>query len=204
LLDPRGAPVGEQLLACDRLEQRGGYDEPSEPERRSQRLAERAGVHDAVGVKALERADRRAVVAVLGVVVVLDRDRARPAQPGEKRLAPFTGEHDTRRMLVRGREHHRIGVGPQQLVQPDAAGVDPDADRLKAGADSDHRVLGVARGLERNAVRARRAQRAAHQTETLRVAASHDDPIGIRDDATDAAEVRRERRAQRDHPRGSP
>src|SRR5215469_2019258 len=52
LLDPRRAPVGEQLLVHDRLKQRGRDDEPSEPEGRSQCLADRPGVYDAVGVEA--------------------------------------------------------------------------------------------------------------------------------------------------------
>jgi hypothetical protein len=45
--------------------------------------------------------------------------------------------------LVRGREQDRIGVGPQQLVQPDATGVDSDADRLQAGAGGALAVSGL-------------------------------------------------------------
>jgi hypothetical protein len=101
--------------------------------------------------------------------------------------------------LVRGRQHDRVGVSPQRLVQPNAPASTPDPDRVEAGAGSDHRVLGVARVLERNPARAGRRRRAAHQTEALGVAAGHGYPVGICDDAADAAEVHRERRARSDH-----
>ena len=90
LVDPVRAAVGEHLLARGRRRRSAaGHDQPAEPQRGRERLARRAGVDDAVGVEPLERADGGAVVAVLGVVVVLDRDRVVLAQPGEQRGAPL-------------------------------------------------------------------------------------------------------------------
>jgi hypothetical protein len=75
LLDVGGAEIGEALLADDAVDEPGGDDEPAEPERGRERLARRAGVDDPLGLQPLQRADRRPVVAVLGVIVVFDRDR---------------------------------------------------------------------------------------------------------------------------------
>ena len=75
LLDPGRPAVGQELLLAHRREQPRRHDEPAEPKRRRQRLARRAGVDHPIGLEPLDCADRRAVVAVLGVVVVLDRDR---------------------------------------------------------------------------------------------------------------------------------
>ena len=76
LFDVRGPAVGEQFLAAHRVHKRGRDDQPADAERRCQGLARRAGVDDVIGIQALERTDSGAVVPVLGVVVVLDRDRA--------------------------------------------------------------------------------------------------------------------------------
>ena len=57
----------------------GGATHPAEPQRRRERLRRRAEIDDPVRREPLQRADRRAVVAVLGVVVVLDHD-ARPTR----------------------------------------------------------------------------------------------------------------------------
>ena len=121
LLDARSAPVGKQLLALDRLQESGRDNEPADPERRRERLARRARVDDAIEDKALERADGRAVVAVLGVVVVLDRDRAGLAQPGQQRGPPFALEHNAGGMLVGRSQHDRVGVGALEFVDPCSA-----------------------------------------------------------------------------------
>ena len=66
----------------------GGTIEPAESQARGEDLARRARVHDAVRAEALDRADRLAVVAELGVVVVLDDHGAAPRRPvGEARAA---------------------------------------------------------------------------------------------------------------------
>jgi hypothetical protein len=88
LVDPGAAEVGVALLAADGLAQAARDYEPADPERRGERLAGRSGVDDAVGLEAPQRADGGAVVAVLRVIVVLDRDPAMAAQPGEERRAP--------------------------------------------------------------------------------------------------------------------
>ena len=77
----RAAVVAASALARRRVREPLGQHEPAEPQRRRERLARRARVDDALGRHALQRADRLAVVAVLGVVVVLDDDRAALARP---------------------------------------------------------------------------------------------------------------------------
>ena len=63
----------------------GRGDHPAEPQRRRERLRRRAEIDDAVGREPLQRADRRAVVAVLGVVVVLEHELAAPHASSARR-----------------------------------------------------------------------------------------------------------------------
>ena len=85
LVEHRRAAIGEQLGLGDALDELRREDEPAEPEPGRERLAGGAGVDHAVGSEALQRADRRAVVAVLGVVVVLDDQRVALARPAARR-----------------------------------------------------------------------------------------------------------------------
>jgi hypothetical protein len=73
LNDARRAAVGQVLLVGHRVQQSRRHEEPAESQRRGdQRLAGRAGVDDPVRVQCLKGSDGRSLVAVLGVVVVLD------------------------------------------------------------------------------------------------------------------------------------
>ena len=197
---PRSARSFSWLTAC---QERGRHHQPADAERRREGLAGRAGVDDAVGVESLERADGRAVVAVLGVVVVLDRDRVARAQPGQQRRSSFAAEHDARGVLVRGRQHDRVGVGALEFVDPGSGFVDPDQNRLagrrarRRGASSG--LLGSSSAIR---LRAGRRERVADHAQALRVAAGDDDLLGIGDDAAHAAEVVRQRAAQHLDPAG--
>ena len=194
LADPLGAHVGQVLLAADRLEQRRRDDEPAEPQRGRERLARRAGVGDAVGLEALQRADRRAVVAVLGVVVVLDGKGVAVAEPGEQRGAALAGEDGAGGVLVGGREDD--GVFVAELLHAQAVVVDRDRDGLEAGAARDQQLLGVGRVLDRDAAGAAGGERVAEQRERLGVAARDHDARRVGDHAADAAEVVGERLAE--------
>ena len=86
----RGQPVVEPLARVEQpLAPRLGRDQPAEPQRGRERLGDRPDVDDEVRPQALERADGRAVVAVLGVVVVLDDRSRRAARPSA--AAPRAG-----------------------------------------------------------------------------------------------------------------
>ena len=102
LLDAGRPAVVQVLLVGHGVQQPGWHHQPAEPERRRQRLAGRAGVDDAVRRSSLEGPDRRPVVAVLGVVVVLDGDRAAGSQPGEQDRAPVAGQDRAGGVLVGG------------------------------------------------------------------------------------------------------
>ena len=160
-----------------------------------ERLRRRAGVDHPFGLEPLEGADGRAVVAVLGVVVVLDRDRVAVAQPGEQRRAALGAEHDAGRVLVRGGDDHRVDVA--ELVDLEAVLVDSDRDGLQAGALRDLVLLRVARVLDRDPLRAVVGQRAADRALSLPEAVGDDDAAGVGDDAAHAAEVVGQRGAQR-------
>ena len=99
-----------------------------------ERLADRAERDDAVGGQALQRADRVAVVAELGVIVVLDDDPAASAGPRDQLLAAVSGEHDAGGPLV-GRGHQDgPGAGALERGDVDAVVVDRDRHGGEAGA----------------------------------------------------------------------
>ena len=71
LLEARRPAVRRVLGRRDRLDETLRHDQPTETQSRGQGLAGRPGVDDVLRREPLERADRLAVVAVLGVVVWL-------------------------------------------------------------------------------------------------------------------------------------
>ena len=90
-------------------------DHPAQPQRRGQRLRHAAQVDDVLGGERRERGHRRAVVAVLGVVVVLDDEAAVPG-PVQEGAAARRGEHDAGRVLVRGCREDGAHPGPGEGV----------------------------------------------------------------------------------------
>ena len=89
----------------------GGHDEPAQPECRRQRLADRADRDHPVRRQTLHRADRLAVVAELGVVVVLDDDsrRSRAAQSTSAWRRSGASTTPVGALVGRGDDH---GAGP--------------------------------------------------------------------------------------------
>ena len=100
LVERGRAGVGGQLLRRQRGREPGRGEDPAEPQRRRERLRRGAEVRDALGVEPLERRERAAVVAELGVVVVLDHEPVGRARPGEQRVAPLGPHHRAGRELV--------------------------------------------------------------------------------------------------------
>jgi hypothetical protein len=81
LLDDRGAEV-VALLGGDHVGRHPlRHDQPAQPQPGGQGLGHRAGVDHVLGGQALDRADGLAVVAVLGVVVVLQHQRSNAGGP---------------------------------------------------------------------------------------------------------------------------
>ena len=176
---------------ADRLEQRRRDDEPAEPQRGRERLARRAGVGDAVGFEALQRADRRAVVAVLGVVVVLDGEGVAVAQPGEQRGAALGGEDGAGRVLVGGGEDDGVFVARAPRTRRPSSST-----AIGTGSRPARRAISSCSGLPgpRSRCGGRRRRRArGRRGERLGVAARDHDARGVGDHAADAAEVVGER-----------
>jgi hypothetical protein len=72
---------------------------------------------------ALERADRLAIVPVLGVEVVLDDQRPAPPRPVEQRGAASRREHGPGGELVRGGHQHRIDARRREPVDLEAVAI---------------------------------------------------------------------------------
>ena len=80
--------VGEPLRLPRRPPRAAAAHQPAEPQPGRERLARGAGVDHVLGREPLERPDRLAVVAELGVVIVLDQS-APVARPAEQRRPPL-------------------------------------------------------------------------------------------------------------------
>ena len=150
------------------------------------------------------RPDRRPVVAVLGVVVVLDHERAPRRAPSAAR------RRGARRESTAPVGHWWEGVRTSasasravERVDADAVFVDRHPDDLQAGrARERKRVVVRRRVLEREPLRAGRRERLDEQPDPLGVAVADHDVLGPGGRASHAIEVRRERLVQRRARRG--
>ena len=158
LLEHRRAEVGQPLLLRHRRAEPRGQRRPAEPQPGRERLRDRVHVHDVLGREALEGADGMAVVAVLGVVVVLDHDRSGAARPRDERRPPRRVEHDAGRELVGGRDEHRVRRGGDERAGDDPALVDRDRHRLEPRVCDQRARAEVGRVLDADPPRAAGAQ----------------------------------------------
>ena len=106
--------------------QPGRHQHPAQPHARRQPLARRADVDDLLGRQPLQRADGDAVVAVLGVVVVLDDQPLAPRPTrSARRVARVPARR--RRELVGGGDDHGGGVGldraPRRAARCSSTGI---------------------------------------------------------------------------------
>ena len=108
----RRAAVG-QPLGGDRVGESRREDAASPGAARARGSCSRADVADALGAEALQRPDRRAVVAVLAVVVVLDHERAVRARP--TRAAPRGARPGGRRRWETGARASRATAAARPL-----------------------------------------------------------------------------------------
>ena len=130
LVQTRGAAVRQQLLLGDRAGQRRRGEDPAQPDRGRQRLADRAEGEHPVRGDALQHADRLAVVAELRVVVVLDDVAVVTAGPLHQRVPPRRRQHHPGGRLVRRGHHHGAGPAGRQRGHVDPEVVDRHPDRL--------------------------------------------------------------------------
>ena len=114
------------MLGCHLAHEVARNAGPPQAHAGRERLAGRPDVGDTVGREPLEGSDRLAVVAVLGVVVVLD-DQA-SLRGGPRRSARRAGGRETVPVgiLVRRREHDGVDFGAVQLTDVEAVLVDRD------------------------------------------------------------------------------
>ncbi len=195
--EPRSAAILASLSAAAR---RGGAT--SQPRRMpgAEDLARRAGVHHPVRGEALHGADRRAVVAVFGVVVVLDDQRVALAGPRDDRGAFGGGQHGAGRPLVGRGQDHGVGVAGAQRLDADPVVLDRQADEGEAGGPGGgHRVVAGGRVLDRQAGGARGGQHLDHQRDTLGVPGAHHHAVRLGRGAADPVEVVGQGRPERRH-----
>src|SRR5262249_59224340 len=126
--------VGGGLGGDDVLMQPAGGDQPAQPQRRSEGLGAAAGVGDPVRREALQGRHGRAIVAVLGVVVVFN-DQPAGRGPVKERAAALGSEHYTGGELVGGGDQHRLGAGVPQRSDVKSSLVDGDRGQPQSPAE---------------------------------------------------------------------
>ena len=196
LLDDRGAEVVRCLGRDDGVGEPVGNDHPAEPQPRRERLADRAGVQHAVGREALHGTDRRAVVAVLGVVVVLQHEGAGAGGPVDQGGPTRRGQDDPERELVGGRSEHRAGGELLEPVDAQAVRVHRHGQHLESVGDQLLAPRRAGRVLHPDAPCAAGDERAGEERHALRHAGSDHDALGVAVHAAGAAEVARQGDAQ--------
>jgi hypothetical protein len=121
----------------DVLHQTRRQHHPAEAQRRREGLACRADVGGAFRRDALERANRFAVVAKLGIVVVLDDDGVSLSGLFEQGSASLRRQSRARGKLMRWRHEHGGGIASRESIHDDAVLVHGDRQRIEArGTDA--------------------------------------------------------------------
>ena len=196
LADDLVPPVLDRLRGRQLPGEPGWHQRPAEPQARGEALARRADVGDPLRRQSLEGADAGAVVAVLGVEVVLDDQGFVPLRPLDQRRAALAAEHATGRELVRRRDDDGPGAAALEQVDPQPFAVDRHRHHLEAGLLDDQPLPVPARILERDPLDAAFVQPAAEGGEGLGEAAVDMDLFGIGRGATGASQVTGERLAE--------
>ena len=192
------APSVDPPLGDDRV-RRGRAGATSQPSRRPGReaLGGGAAVDDPVGGHALQRADRAPVVAVLGVVVVLDHVAVDVARPADELVAPVGREHHAGRALVRRGDDDGPRRCAAQPVDDEPLAVDLDAHEADAQRRRARRGPRRSRGPRPRRPSRPVARRAdGDEAEAVAEAVAHDDAVGIGAHPPHPGEVVGERSAQ--------
>ena len=198
LIDRGRTGVLRGLRGANLVDERVGQAHPAQADARRQRLRRRPDVDDAAGVQPLDRPDRVAVVAELGVVVVLDDEPIRSVGPRDEVRATLRRHHRTRRELV-GRGHDDGGRAERvERVRPDTLAIDRHADHAQPDRLRGGPAGRLGRSLERDLRRATGQEHPRDEVETLGEALGDDHPLGLDADAANPAEVATERSAKLD------
>ena len=189
LVDRRRTTVGQALGCGYVIDETPWQCHPAESQPGRQSLARRADVDDTLRRQPLEGSDRRPIVAILGVVVVLDDEPVSAGRPGNQCGPPFGRQDAAQWKLVRRRDDDGLGVRPFQATDVDARVVDwhPDDGQSERFGDLPRRVV---RGiLESQPSLSRLPEHLAEQRQTLVEAGAHDDLIGLGRGTAHAIEV---------------
>jgi hypothetical protein len=193
LLERRRADVEQMLDPLRLVDEPLRHDRPGEPERRCECLRGRAEIGDAGVVESLDRSDRFAVVAELGVVVVLDHQRITPACPVEQLAASGAAHDDAGWELVGRGDENGVRVEPVDL-KPFAV------DRLRDGLqviEPEAFRLAVEGGIfDRDTTRPGEPQQSREQVDPLRGARDDNDLLRRRDHAARSSQLVGQRLAE--------
>ena len=191
----RGPARRHRARRGERVDQRVRDDDPGHAQARRERLAERADVQHARSVETLQCGQRRAVVAELRVVVVLDDVRVRRARPREQLQPPPQPHHDAGGVLMRRRRVREPRVSRRaREVEPVVVERHRDEPAARSAGRVQHR--GVARIFDGDRF-AGIDEHVGDQRERGARAFDDDDVVCAQRHAARLPQVRRDRVAQR-------
>ena len=173
LVERGRAATGQRASRRPPPAQRRRHEHPAEADPGGQRLADRAQGDHPVGGESLQRPDGLAVVAELGVVVVLEGSSVDLGCPRDQRVAPLGRQHHAGRALVGRGDDDGSGAGVAgsastsrpSLVDRHGTGIIP------ARRTGDRSCSRRPRILEADARDARAREGAQHHVESLAEAA---------------------------------
>ena len=188
-----GVPRSSRSFAAIDPRRALGRHHPAEPQARGERLRHRPGVGDPLGARPCSAPTGGAVVAVLGVVVVLEHERVRPRPPTRRAGPARGGQDDAERELVGGGDHHRVERASASSSSTRSPSSSTGTRHSLEPGRGELRAAGPLEGPRPRSAPAARHERAAEQRHALRHAGGHDHALGVAGGAADPAEVRRER-----------
>jgi hypothetical protein len=193
LLERRRADIEQVLDPLCLVDKPLWKDRPGEPERRCECLRGRAEIGDAGVVESLDRPDRFAVVAELGVVVVLDDERITLARPVEQLAASGAAHDDPGRELMGRGDENGVRV---ESVEAKPFAVDRLGDGLQLIEPEAFRLAVERRIFDRDTPRAGEPQQSREQVDPLGGAGDDNDLLRCCDHAARSSQLVGERLAE--------
>lgn len=200
LFHHRAAEVGARAVLAHAFGQRDRRDRPADPQPGRERLAHRAHQDDPIRLDALQAADGVAVVAELGVVVVLDHEPSGRAGPADEGRPAGRREHDPGRVLMGRGDQDGLGRRRGEGRDVDAARVHGDGQELEPGAAQQRQLPDAGRVLDGEHAVAVLGQQPEQDREAVRDPVGHDDLVRRGVGRPDPAEIAGQLEPQRGHP----
>ena len=196
LVEPGCAATAQLLLLGESFEEAGRREDPADPDRRRDRLADGAEREHPLRIQSLKGSDGLSVVAELGVVVILQDHAVDLVGPRNQLAAARRAESHPGGALVCRRDQDGTCLGRTERGHVQSLGIDRDRHGLETGALGDDVVLARAGIFQADDVDARSGEGREGEGQTLAEAADHDGVVRGRASSSHATVIGRHDLAQ--------